>query len=111
MKKCYEVKGMSCAICKNTIEKNLNKLDGVAKCQVNLLENDMIIEYDENKLSENELAATVDKLGYELVTGNKRAIDYTKVKLIISIILVIFLMYLSMGHMLGLPALTHVWIL
>ena len=107
MKKCYEVKGMSCAICKNTIEKNLNKLDGVAKCQVNLLENDMIIEYDENKLSENELATTVDKLGYELVTGNKRAIDYTKVKLIISIILVIFLMYLSMGHMLGLPALTH----
>ena len=55
MKKCYEVKGMSCAICKNTIEKNLNKLDGVAKCQVNLLENDMIIEYDEN----NERVETI----------------------------------------------------
>ena len=108
MKKDLEVKGMSCAICKMTIEKNLNKLEGVNKCEVNLLENDMIIDYDENKIKLKDIADTVDKLGYELVIDDhNKKIDYSKLKLIISVLLVIFLMYVAMGHMLNLPLLTH----
>ncbi len=104
MKKNYTVKGMSCAICKNTIEKNLSKLDAVKSCSVNLLENEMAIEYDENKLSENELAKDVKDLGYELLlkdTGKK--VDSTRIRFIASIILMVILMYFSMGHMLHLP--------
>lgn len=108
MKKDLEVKGMSCAICKMTIEKNLNKLEGVNKCEVNLLENDMIIDYDENKIKLEDIADTVDKLGYELVIDDhNKKIDYSKLKLIISVLLIIFLMYVAMGHMLNLPLLTH----
>lgn len=104
MKKDYEIKGMSCAICKNTIEKNVSKMDGVRSCQVNLLDNDMLIEYDETKLSENTIKKVVDDLGYEMLLEKKKELDLTKIKLIISVILVIILMYLSMGHMLHLPS-------
>lgn len=108
MKKNYQVKGMSCAICKNTIEKQLNKLDGVRQCQVNLLENDMIIDFDENKINIDKIAATVDHLGYELIIGAKKEkSDPRKLKLIISSALMILLMYFSMGHMLSLPF-THI---
>lgn len=108
MKKNYEVKGMSCAICKNTIEKNLGKLDAVNNCSINLLENTMTIEYDEEKLPENELASTIKDLGYELVTEQTNPkIDNQKVKFILSLILIIVLMYFSMGHMLSLPMPVH----
>ncbi len=108
MKKDLEVKGMSCAICKMTIEKNLNKMEGVNKCEVNLLENDMIIDYDEDKVKLEEIAQTVDKLGYELVLDKSKAkIDYSKLKLIISTVLVVLLMYVAMGHMFGLPSISH----
>lgn len=107
MKHNYEVKGMSCAICKNTIEKNLSKMDGVTSCNVNLLENDMIIDYDETKISKEELANKLDNLGYELVLNQKKKIDYHKIKFILSIVLMILLMYLSMGHMMHLPMIVH----
>lgn len=104
MKKTYEVKGMSCAICKKTIEKNIGKLDGVDSCIVNLLENEMAIDYDEGTLSEESLSNNVKNLGYELVTKKKnKTVDYQKLKFIISLILMIVLMYFSMGHMLKLP--------
>ena len=103
MKKDYEIKGMSCAICKNTIEKNVAKMDGVISCQVNLLDNDMLVEYDESKLSEASIKKTVDDLGYEMLLEKKKEIDFTKIKLIVSVVLMVILMYLSMGHMLHLP--------
>lgn len=108
MKKAYEVKGMSCAICKNTIEKNIGKLDAVNECKINLLENEMAIEYNEQQLSEQELAKNVEELGYELIINRKiNKVDYHKIKFIISIILMFVLMYFSMGHMLRLPTFIH----
>lgn len=105
MKKDYEIKGMSCAICKNTIEKNVSKLEGVKSCQVNLLENDMLVEYDETKTDPEAIKRVVDNLGYEMLLEKKKDIDYSKLKLIISVILMVVLMYQSMGHMLNLPSL------
>ena len=63
MEKTYEVKGMSCVICKNTVEKGLKKLNGVNDCKVNLLENEATIQYDENIVSEEILSKTVSDLG------------------------------------------------
>lgn len=107
MEKTYEVKGMSCVICKNTVETGLKKINGVYECKVNLLENEVYINYDENKVNEYLLSKTVSDLGYELVIHSKKQVDYKKIIMIISIILVILLMYFSMGHMINLPVINN----
>ncbi len=107
MKKDYEIKGMSCAMCKNTIEKNVNKMEGVITCQVNLLDNDMLVDFDETKTSIDAIKRVIDGLGYELVLEKKKTVDYSKLKLIISVILMIILMYMAMGHMFALPELPY----
>lgn len=104
MEKTYEVKGMTCVICKNTVEKGLNKIDGVDACKVNLLENEATISFDENKVNEELLAKTIKDLGYELVTHEENKLDRDKLWLFISIVLVLILMYFSMGHMFNLPS-------
>lgn len=107
MEKTYEVKGMSCVICKNTVEKGLKKLKGVNDCKVNLLENEATIQYDENIVSEEMLSKTVSDLGYELIIKKTNSYNYLKNKLFISIFLVIILMFFSMGHMIGLPSINN----
>lgn len=102
MEKTYEVKGMSCIICKGNVEKALKQLDGVSSGKVNLLENEVTVEYDENKVSEDQLAEAVKDAGYELIIKKNEQIDSEKLLMIISIILTIILMYFSMGHMFGL---------
>lgn len=103
MQKNYEVKGMTCVICKSTVETGLKKLNGVNDCKVNLLENEAIITFDENTISEQEMAKVIKDLGYELVINKTNEIDYSKIKLIVSIFLSFLLMYLSMGHMINMP--------
>lgn len=102
MEKTFEVKGMTCVICKNTVETGLKKLDGVIDCKVNLLENEATIIFDENKVTIDMMAKAIKDLGYELIINKDRRVDYSKIKLIVSIILVIILMYLSMGPMVNL---------
>ena len=96
MEKIYEVEGMTCVICKGNVEKALNKCIGVNKVNVNLLENEVIIDFDENKVNENALAKAVSDAGYKLVLNKEKKTDKDKIKLFISIILCILLMYFSM---------------
>ena len=96
MEKIYEVEGMTCVICKGNVEKTLNKCIGVNKVNVNLLENEVIINFDENKVNENALAKAVSDAGYKLVLNKEKKTDKDKIKLFISIILCILLMYFSM---------------
>ncbi len=103
MEKVYEVKGMTCVICKNTVEKGLCKLEGVSSCKVNLLENEATVVFDENKVTEQDLAKKTSDLGYELVLNKKNEVDTQKIFLIISAVLIIILMFFSMGHMFGIP--------
>lgn len=102
MEKTYEVKGMTCVICKNTVEKGLSSLKGVNSCKVNLLENEAIVDFDENIVNELLLADTIKDLGYELLIDKKRHSDMDKIKMYFSIILVLVLMIFSMGKMFGL---------
>ena len=104
VEKTYIVNGMSCVICKNTVETSLKKTKGVIDCKVNLLENEALITYDENVVNEQDLVKAVKDAGYELVINKGNEIDKTKITLVVSIILVIALMYFSMGHMIGLPS-------
>ena len=98
MEKTYEVKGMSCVICKNTVEKGLEKLDGVSSCRVNLLENEATIVFDEQIVTEEMLASETKKLGYELVL-RRNDVDYSFIRLVISIALTVILMVISMTSM------------
>ncbi len=99
MEKSYEVKGMTCVICKANVEKALNKCDGVNSAVVNLLENEVNINFDENKINEEALSKAVSDAGYKLLLTKEKEFNKDKIKLIISIILCALLMYFSMSSM------------
>lgn len=73
MKERYHISGMTCSACSSHVEKAANKLAGVEKASVNLLTETMEIEYDENKLSREQIEAAVEKAGYgaALIIGGK----------------------------------------
>lgn len=110
----FNVKGMTCSSCKAHVEKAVNKLDGIQSVNVNLLSNNMIVEYNESILSDEKIIDAVVNAGYsasveesknkKLETNkkfdNKELIKSMKKRLIISICFLIPLMYIAMYHML-----------
>ena len=116
MKERYRVTGMSCAACSARVQKVTEKLEGVQSSEVNLLAGLMEIEYDEARLSSEQIVAAVVSAGYgaerltqDTLRENKvqdAALRSMKLRLHVSVPLLIILMYFSMGHMLDLP-LTH----
>ena len=104
----FTVGGMSCAACSARIERVVNKIDGV-KAQVNLLANTMIADFDEQKVSTENIINAVQKAGFtaRVFTNNeKSAVKQGEkrsfiIRLAISFAFLMPLMILSMGHMLG----------
>ncbi len=68
--KTVKVKGMTCAACSAAVERNLSKAEGVIKASVNLATEKLVVEYDEDKISMEDMAERIDKLGYKLETQN-----------------------------------------
>lgn len=99
MNKTYEVKGMSCVICKNTVEKGIKNLNGVNDCLVNLMDNEATIDFDETKVTEQDFYNTLKELGYEFIINKRKEIDLSKTKLIISCALMAILLSISMTSM------------
>ena len=100
MKK-YKVTGMSCAACQARVEKAVSGVEGVSSCSVSLLTNSMGIE---GSASDKAIIEAVEKAGYgaeimEDLQLEDRESPVLAKRLISSIIILIFLMYLSMGHM------------
>ena len=60
----YNVTGMSCAACSARIEKVVGKLEGVHTVTVNLLMNNMTVDFDNNKLSDEQIIQSVVDAGY-----------------------------------------------
>lgn len=110
--KCYDVTGMSCAACSAHVEKAVGKVEGVSKVTVSLLTNSMNVE---GNASEEEIIKAVEKAGYGAqarggsTESKERKKDFSQVqyrefkairtRLIASLIFLIPLMYVSMGHM------------
>lgn len=111
----YIVTGMSCAACVARVEKAVNSVEGVKSCAVSLLTNSMGIE---GNASPDEIVKAVEKAGYgaslkkssgnEKSHGGRQAYEdelkdtetpKMKKRLIASIIFLVPLMYVSMGHM------------
>lgn len=112
----FNVAGMTCSSCSAHVEKAVSKLDGVNYVDVNLLSNHMNVEYRENEINEQEIIKAVQNAGYQASLANEKGkekeqsnsavhdeIKRMKMRLIISIVFLIPLFYLSMGHMMGLP--------
>ena len=66
MQKSYQVEGMTCASCAQTVQTALNKVDGV-QASVNIATQQAQIDYDPERTSETELFDTVEATGYKLV--------------------------------------------
>jgi Cu2+-exporting ATPase len=106
----YLITGMSCAACSARIERAVSKLDGVTDCNVNLLTNSMSVE---GSATDAEIISAVEKAGYGAKNkeeknapavameeeGDKATKDMVK-RLVASVVVLLFLMYVTMGHML-----------
>lgn len=105
----YNITGMSCAACVARVEKAVNAVDGVDECAVSLLTNSMGVE---GSASADEIIKAVMNAGYgaALKNGSDKSnmpsvdeLEDTETarirnRLIASVIFLIPLMYLSMGH-------------
>jgi len=107
----FDIQGMTCSSCSAHVERAVNRLEGIKNVNVNLLSNNMVVEYDENKISSESIIKSVNEAGYGASISspkkqktNKSIQDSTiksmKKRLIISIIFLIPLMYIAMHHML-----------
>lgn len=106
----FDIEGMTCAACQSHIQKAVSSLNGVDNCNVNLLTNSMVVEFDEKICSEETICESVDKIGYKAFSQNSpqknnktKEKDHDLRKLIISIVFLVLLMYISMGEMIHLP--------
>lgn len=68
-----DIEGMTCAACSTRVEKVLNKQEGVDNAVVNLLGHKATIDYNPDKISENDLVEAIKKSGYG-VPNTKRTI-------------------------------------
>lgn len=124
MKEKFDVTGMTCSACSSRVEKCVSKLNGIQNVSVNLLTNSMQVEYDEQTLSESQIIDAVVKAGYGASPKTDHAafaapaagavsarrenpaeqeMKNMKMRLIVSFLFLVPLMYVTMGHMVGLP--------
>ena len=122
MKEKFDVTGMTCSACSSRVEKCVSKLEGVKEVSVNLLTNSMQVEFNDAVIQEQGIIDAVVHAGYgasvqgkkETSSGKQKTreegtdpvkehLEYMKKRTIWSFIFLIPLMYVSMGHMIGLP--------
>lgn len=107
---------MTCSACSAHVEKSVKNLNGVKSVNVNLLQNNMHVDFDETAVSVDDIINAVISGGYGAsVAGKKQEkkdnkidneISNMKFRLIVSLVCLVPLMYISMGHMWGWPFLS-----
>ncbi len=126
----FDVGGMTCAACQAHVDRAVSKLDGVQSVAVNLLAGSMLVNYDPAQVTPDDICTAVDRAGYSaspVSTGTdavqsgsaqarsgaahmesptkklEAAASAMRTSLIVSIVFLIPLFYIGMGHMLGWP--------
>ena len=126
----FDVGGMTCAACQAHVDRAVSKLDGVQSVAVNLLAGSMMVDYDPAQVTPDDICTAVDRAGYSaspISTGAdavqsgsaqarsgaahmesptkklEAAASAMRTRLIVSIVFLIPLFYIGMGHMLGWP--------
>ena len=109
-----QVTGMTCSACSAHVEKAVRAISGVKQADVSLMLNNMTVSFEDTETSAAEICAAVSKAGYgasEQGAQQKQTVENPleeqqrsmKKRLIWSIVFLVPLMYISMGHMMGLP--------
>ncbi|MFZ7121474.1 MAG: heavy metal translocating P-type ATPase [Eubacteriaceae bacterium] len=108
------ISGMTCSACAKAVEKAISKIDGIIEISVNYATEKAKIIYDPSKVKMYVIKEAITKAGYKaLDIETKEQIDYEKhrrereikllwTKFLISSIFSVPLLYIAMGHMLGL---------
>ncbi len=106
-----QVKGMTCAACSARVEKVTKQVPGVVDAQVNLLAGSMVVQAEDLSVADAVIQA-IEGAGYGAAisgrerkkeTADDRGLSAMKVRIIVSAVFLIVLMYFTMGHMVGLP--------
>lgn len=103
-----KIEGMTCSACSSGLEKYLNKQDGIIAVSVNLIMNNASIEYDDTKLTLEQVEKFVDKAGFssagiDNLEKEEKKKSNEKYKLIGISVISILILYISMSHMVGFP--------
>ena len=107
----FNVTGMSCAACSAHVEKAVKQLNGIKNVEVNLLTGSMTADFDENVLSDDDIINAVVCAGYGASSAQNTEpkktsnddVKQMKFRISVSFVFLIILMYVSMGHMIGIP--------
>lgn len=67
IKKIFRVENMHCANCAMKIESIEDDLPGIKEVNASYVKQQMIVEYDENSVSVDEIIAAVKKKGYQAI--------------------------------------------
>ncbi|MDD3706629.1 MAG: copper ion binding protein, partial [Clostridiaceae bacterium] len=109
------IEGMTCAACAKSIERAVGKLPGVESVSVNFATEKANVRYDPTDLRLSEIKQAIAKAGYKaLEIESKDNVDEDKkrkdreirilwTKFIVSAVFAVPLLYIAMGHMIGLP--------
>ena len=114
MKKKYTVLGMNCAACSSAVERALLSCDVVGEAEVNLLANTATVHLPEGPVDEQPLFDAVRRAGYTLLPYTEQSVrkkeqkddarlSFHALRLIISVVFLLPLFYLAMGHMFHWP--------
>ena len=114
-KKTFNIEGMTCASCAQTIEKETQKLPGMERSTVNLATEKMTVQYNPTILNVSDITKAVTNAGYEAheEVDSSKSVDLDQEKkqqhikdvwhrFLMSTIFTVPLLYIAMGHMLGL---------
>ena len=108
-----KIDGMTCSACSSGLEKYLNKQDGIESASVNLVMNNANIQYDEKKLDLDKIENFIKKAGFESLgidnfEKEEKKKNNQKYYLILLTVLAAITLYISMGHMIGLPSIPFI---
>lgn len=114
----FIVGGMSCSACSARVQITIDSLQGVESASVNLLTGTMSVRYNESIVTNEAIIRAVEGAGYtaslkseeskdakqQKLQKNANAIKY---RLILSVVFLLLLMFVSMGHMIGINIIPH----
>ncbi len=120
MKVKFSVEGMSCAACSASVERVSKRVEGVTSAEVNLLAKTLVVECEKDTPElRQKIITAVEKAGFSAAPADQKADETAIIKeekkkekneaenmkrrLIASVAILAVLMYLTMGHMVGLP--------
>ena len=112
----FDIEGMSCASCSSAVERVVSKLDGVKEVSVNLATEEMTLQFNPEVITKDTIIKTVSDAGFKAIdkeennqqldTKEKGKQNHVKImwhRFIYSAVFTVPLLYISMGHMIGLP--------